>query len=160
MSESARRLHLMSGLIMLGTFLAGGVAGAGLYATLKPEHGPGRGGPRRGPQFLEELDLTADQQTKAKAIFEKHHTAVEAVMSESFPKVRAINDAMDEELKAILTPAQVTKFEELKKRRPRPGERGFGPGGPGGPFGGPPHGPSPDGPPPGEPPPGEGAPPK
>jgi Spy/CpxP family protein refolding chaperone len=136
-----RRLHLWSGLIVLGVFLAGAVAGAGVYAWLRPPAPPMMGPPPGGlPGPLRELNLTPEQREQAKAIFEKHRATVEALIQESFPRVRAAQEQMDRELRAILTEEQARKFDELRARHPpRP------PGGPG--RGGPP----PDGlpPPPG-----------
>jgi Spy/CpxP family protein refolding chaperone len=140
---SARRLHLWSGLIILGVFLAGAVAGAGVFAWLRPPPPPMMGPPPPGelPRPLRELNLTAEQREKAKAIFERHRATVEALIQESFPRVRAAQEQMDRELRAILTEEQARKFDELQARRPpRP------PGGPG--LGGPP----PDGMPPPPPP--------
>ena len=155
--SSTRRIHIWSGLIVLGVFLAGAAAGAGVMAALR------RGGPRFPPPHhdgwfpphLNELDLTEDQQKRAKVIFEKYHAVVEATVKETFPRVRAAQEQMERELRAILTDAQAKKLDEIQAHRPPPRLGGPGLGGPG-PLG---PGPGPRGPPPGFGPPPDGAPP-
>jgi uncharacterized membrane protein len=140
---STRRIHLWSGLIVLCVFLAGAVAGAGLSAWLHPP--PSRPPPPRHgwlPPHLGELELTVDQQKKAQVIFEKYRTIMEDLVQETFPRVRATQDQMEQELRAILTDAQGKKLDEIRARRPPPpsgGPRNHGPPG---------LGPEPDGPPP------------
>jgi len=159
-AEAPSRIHLWSGLIVLGTFLAGGAAGAGLVTWLRPgppHHGPHQPSPGWLPPPLAALDLTVEQQQKAKAIMEKHRPELEAVVRESFPRLRALLDQVDKELRGILTEPQALKFDELKAKRPL-GPEGVPPGfapGAGGPP--PPQGTDlsepPPGPPPGPPPP-------
>jgi hypothetical protein len=139
---TVRRLHLWSGLIVLGIFLAGAFTGAGVYAWLRtpgaPPPPPHAGGV---PPHLLELGLTPDQQQKAQAIFDKHRTDIEAALQLTFPRVRAVQAQMESELRAILTPAQARKLDEIQARRPPPP--------PGGPQNGPPGlGPPPGGAPP------------
>lgn len=115
---SPRRLHLWSALIVLGVFLFGAVAGAGVFAALRPHkmrmHGP------LGWQFerLRELDLTPEQQQKAEAILEKQHRGVQEVIKETFPRIRALEVQTQREMRAILTDAQAKKFEEMSARHP------------------------------------------
>ena len=89
------------------------------------------------PPWLEDLKLTDEQQPAAQKIFDKYHAAMEQMVKESFPRVQAINETMENELRSVLTPEQLARLGEIKKHRP--------------PMGGPHHGPPP-GPPPGEPP--------
>jgi Spy/CpxP family protein refolding chaperone len=94
---------------------------------LRPMEGRG---PHGLPPFLHELDLTDKQEQDARAIFEKHRPELDAILRESFPRVRAVNDRIDAEIRALLTPEQQKKFDELRARRPRhgPGRPGEGPG--------------------------------
>jgi len=118
------RLHLWSGLIVLGTFLAGTAAGAGLVTWLRPplqHHDPREGGL---PPPLGGLGLTPEQQHQARAILERHRPAMEAVLKESFPRLRALREQVDQELKTILTEPQLRKLDEWKARLPQEGESG------------------------------------
>ncbi len=137
--SEARRLHLWSGLIVLSIFLAGAVAGAGVFAWLRPAGRPWRPHHRDLPALFAELELTAEQREKAKGIFDKHRAIVESILKQNFPRVRAADEQTQRELRAILTETQNKKLDEIEARRPPPGRRGhFGwmggpptPGGPG-----------------------------
>jgi hypothetical protein len=76
---------------------------------------------------------------------ERHRPELEGVLRETFPKVQAVHDRIDAELRAILNDAQRVKFDAWKAQRPaRPhgGRPGFGPPGFARPFpGGGPEGP-------------------
>ncbi len=134
---STRRLHLWSGLIVLCVFLAGAVAGAGVLAWLRPPAPPRPPPPRAGwlQRHLSELELTAEQQKSAQALFDKYRATVEAAVQETFPRTRAAQEQMERELRAILTEAQAKKLDEIQARRPppplgglrHPGPPGFGP---------------------------------
>jgi hypothetical protein len=144
---SPRRLHLWTALVLVAVFAAGVATGAGLARAFRP-HGPGPAGPRPPgdglPPFVAELGLSPDQLARARAIAERHRAEIEAVVQETFPRVRAIQDQVDQEIRAILTPEQARRFDELRSRRPW--RRGPPPGSPPGPPG--------DFPPPPPPPPG------
>lgn len=135
MSEARGRLHLWSGLIILGVYLAGAATSAGLFFWLRPHHG--HHGPRGpGGPPLHELDLTAEQQDKARIILDRHHAEIEAMMKESFPKIRESRDRAFDEIRTLLTEDQQKRFDakraEIEKHGP-----GFPPMGP--PPGHPPH---------------------
>lgn len=131
---SVHRLRLWSGLIFLCVFLSGAVAGAGMYAWLRPRSARLPAPPAGAlPPPLRELDLTPQQREQARAIWEKHRGTIEGLLQQTFPQVRAVHEQMEKELRAILTEAQAKKFDELRTRMPRPrGGPGF-PGAPGGP---------------------------
>jgi len=135
---SPRRLHLWTALVLVAVFAAGAATGAGLaWAFRPPGHRPGpaaRRPPGDGlPPFVAELGLSPDQLAQARAIAERHRAEIEAVVQESFPRVRAVQEQVDQEIRAILTPEQATRFDELRSRRPPlpgPGRRGDRPPGP------------------------------
>jgi Spy/CpxP family protein refolding chaperone len=145
---SPRQVRLLTVLLLFGTFVLGAVAGAGLtrWTSLPPPHSPRPAPFLPGPPGA--LRLTPEQEAKARAITDRYRPELEAVWRESMPKVKAINEKMEQELREVLTPEQQKALDEMKAHRPPP---------PGGPMGGPPpHGPPPGGPgapPPGGPPP-------
>lgn len=132
-------------LVVAALFLAGAASGFALRGWLPPPPHP----PGRGPPWLRELDLTAEQRRAAEALFERHRADVDALMRETFPRVRARNEQLERELGALLTEPQRRQLEAIRARRPPFPPGGPGPGGPGDPPGGP-GGPPPglDGPPP------------
>jgi Spy/CpxP family protein refolding chaperone len=152
--RTPRQIRVLTALLLFGTFLLGAVAGAGLlqWNRMPPPH---RGRPvpfLPGPPGA--LNLTPAQETKAREITERYRPELEAVLRENFPKVKAINDKMERELREILTPEQRKVLDEMKAHRP-PLPPGGMPGGmmpPGGPPPGPPLG-EPGSPPGGGPPP-------
>ncbi len=98
-----------------------------------PEHGPGRRGPgQMWERAAKELSLTADQEAKWKEIGQQERTALEAIRNdESIPKEEKRAKAMEamkpfaDQRRAILTPDQQAKFDELRAKM-----RERGPGGP------------------------------
>ena len=93
----------------------------------------GRGYGRHGGFDRPDLNLTADQKTKLKALHESTRQQVEALRSDSTlstqdkeAKLRAIHESSRQQLQAILTPEQ----QQLMKneRHESQGRRGFGHG--------------------------------
>ncbi len=127
--QAARRLRLWSILVIVGVFLAGAVAGAGLFAWLRPgrQWRPHR---RDLPALFSELNLTPEQREKATAIFDKHRAVIESILKANFPRVRAEEEQSNRELREILTDAQRKKLDEIEAR-PRPGRHRGGIGRPG-----------------------------
>jgi hypothetical protein len=155
--RTPRQIRLLTALFLFGTFLLGAVAGAGLsqWNRMPPQHPPRPAPFLPGPPGA--LKMTPAQETKAHEITERYRPELEAVLREHFPKVKAINEKMEKELREILTPEQRKLLDEMKARRPpHPPGGGMILGGrmpPGGPHPGEPGSPPGGGPPPGEPPP-------
>lgn len=108
-------------LVLLGTFVLGGVFGGGLHAWLSPRpHGPGWSRQERGalPRWVRELNLSSEQREKAVAIFEKHRPELQRVFEESWPKARAINETLKTELREVLDEGQRAKLDAWEKAHP------------------------------------------
>ncbi len=143
--RSPREIRLVTALVVLGTFLLGVAAGVGLTRASAPPRPPRPPAPfLPGPPGA--LHLSPEQETKAREITERYRPKLEAVWRESVPKLQALNEQMEEELRELLSPEQRKQLDEMKAHRPPP------PGGP--PMGGPPMGGPPMGGPPPAPPPG------
>lgn len=151
-SPSATRVRLLTAALFVATFAAGTAFGAGLLVAIapRPPHGfahrplpppPAQG---MGPLPLGELGLSPAQDEQARAILDRHRPALEAILRESFPRVRAENERIENEIRAILTDEQRKKLDTLRAARPpRPPFGGLsGPGGPPGPGAPPPPPPS------------------
>ena len=133
-----------AGILVLVVFVLGILVGGvgyrlwgarvfGSTATL-PMRGPqGRGGP---PQpWSVRLGLSPDQQKQLDAIFHEGKPQFDAIQAQMLPlqaQWNALRMQNREKVRAILTPDQQAKFDEMMKQEDSRG-RGRGPGGPGGP---------------------------
>lgn len=132
---SPRTVRLMSAVLLVATFAAGAVTGAGVHrwafnSQSSPRLPPP---PMSAPLPLHELDLTAEQRDKVHAVFERHRPELETILRDSFPRVRAVNEKIEAEVREVLTPEQRTKLDQLKARRPaHHGPPGPPPGAPSG----------------------------
>jgi Spy/CpxP family protein refolding chaperone len=116
-NDAFGRVRLLSGLVLLATFAAGTLVGAGIHRWMRPPHrhpAP----PMHLP--LDELDLAPDQMAKAHDIVDGHRAELEAILRETFPKVRAVHAQIETEVRAILTPAQRDRLDEIEASRPPP----------------------------------------
>lgn len=137
--RTPRQIRLLTALLLFVTFVLGMVAGVGLsqWVRLPPPLPPPPAPFLPGPPGA--LKLTPAQEARAREITERYRPQLEAILREGFPKMKAVNEKMEAELREILSPEQRKLLDEIKARRPPP------------PFGGPMHGGPMQGP--GEPPP-------
>ncbi len=117
-----RRTRLLAAVVLVATFLAGGLAGAGLRHAI---HGC-RGGHEMAdgrplPPPLRGLDLTGDQERQVREVVDRYHPRMEAAMRQTWPVMKPVFDEMAVEIKALLTPEQQAQFEakrqEMEQRR-------------------------------------------
>lgn len=147
-----RTVRMTTALLLVATFGAGTAAGVGLCRWFMHPEPPRHGMHPPGPIPFEELELSDSQRQKVHAVFERHRPELDAILRETYPKVRAITETSKREVRELLTPEQRQRLDQLESRRPpRPpvGRPGFMP--PPGPV---PSHLGPPGPPPFEPPPG------
>ena len=110
MTEGTTKVRIATAGVIIATFLVGAAVGAGGMRLMHPRR---HGGPPMLP--LAELALTADQDRAAKAIIEKRRPELEAILHESFPKVRAIHEDVEREVRKLLTPEQNQHLDQLEK---------------------------------------------
>lgn len=89
--------------------------------SLREDRGPGGpGGREMKKKMLERmsqtLELTEDQKQKVREIFESHEPQMRQLHELAKPKFEAIRNATRAEIRKILTPEQLVKFEELNAR--------------------------------------------
>ncbi|MBI5507699.1 MAG: hypothetical protein HY903_02985 [Deltaproteobacteria bacterium] len=113
-ADRTSRTKLAAGLLLAGTFVAGAIAGAGLLVAF----GPRPPGPPGGLGSLEELDLSAAQEAKARALHERFRPRLEAIFRETMPKVQAVQVEIESELRSLLTPEQQRKLDAMRAARP------------------------------------------
>ena len=117
-STSPRTIRLLTAILLVGMFAAGVVTGGGLswWLTAPPQF-------PHPPRFLgpfSELGLSKQQELKVQRIIEKHRPELEAILHETSPKVRVVFDAIDKEVRALLSPEQQKKLDQIKARLPFP----------------------------------------
>ncbi|HEU5076752.1 MAG TPA: hypothetical protein VFU02_21330 [Polyangiaceae bacterium] len=115
--------------IVLGTFLLGGLCGAGvgyavsqrsLNALVSEDRSEARD-LRRLEAFTRELGLTHDQRERVRGIVERHRPERDRQMRRMFdecgqPLLR-VKDAMDAEIRGLLTADQQRLFDAMRERR-------------------------------------------
>ncbi|PKN55063.1 MAG: hypothetical protein CVU56_23345, partial [Deltaproteobacteria bacterium HGW-Deltaproteobacteria-14] len=112
------RVRWLTALVIAGVFLAGGAAGFGLARWLAPA--PDRMGPPPPPplgRLLDDLGLEGDQRARAAALTDRFEGDIEAIMRETFPRIRALREQAGRELRALLTPEQAARFDALEAKR-------------------------------------------
>jgi Spy/CpxP family protein refolding chaperone len=129
---SPRRVWLLATVALLLTFVAGSLAGA---AWERWHHGPGR---RHGERHLGErmkarYGLSDEQARRVEAIVQKRRPRVDSLMATVQPRLRAMFDSTNAEIRVVLTPEQRAKFDrdqEHRRREHRPPPGAPGPPGP------------------------------
>lgn len=114
--------------IVLGTFALGGLCGGSVgYAWSQRSIGalmsddPGQARDlRRLEAFTRELDLTGEQREQVRLIVERHRPERDRQTKRMFDEcgqaVLREKDAMDAEIRKLLTPEQQPRFEALRER--------------------------------------------
>jgi Spy/CpxP family protein refolding chaperone len=112
-ANSPARARWIGLAVLALVFVAGAVAGAALEHARKPLGGVR---PPGIPPFVEELGLDQDQHAKILEIFERHGPEFEAGLKESFKAMEPTIDAIDAEIRLVLTPAQQAQFDSMRQR--------------------------------------------
>jgi Spy/CpxP family protein refolding chaperone len=117
----------IAALIIFVLGFAAGILALNVYRTLA------RGDRQdRFELMADRLQLTDDQKTKVREIFNDTREQLRALRRESEPRVDEIRRQADGRLQTVLTPEQWQKFQGIRdEMRPRRGGRGGGPRGPG-----------------------------
>lgn len=116
-------------LVLTAVFIIGAAAGAAIWHVILGNHAfmpP----PMMGPLPMRGLNLSAEQQEEMDEIFQAHRPELDAVLAETAPKVRAINEKIEARFLTVLTDEQKKRFDEMKAQRPAGPPFGM-------PFGGP-----------------------
>jgi len=65
------------------------------------------------PPMFHHLDLTPAQRERIVEIMEGGRPRTEAILSEMLPRLRAVTDSIHEEIRGVLTPDQVERWDSL-----------------------------------------------
>ena len=127
----------MKSLKVLLSILALGLVASAPFTHAQDEKAPpaeGQKGGRKGGRMMspeqqvarmdEQLTLTADQKTKIKDILTQAQEKVQALpQEERREKGMEIRQAANKDIRALLTPEQQTKFDEMMARGPGRGKK-------------------------------------
>jgi hypothetical protein len=116
-NELPGSVRLWAAIVLTAVFIIGAASGAALFhACMKREspHHP----PMMGSVPIHELNLSDEQRAQVDKIIESYRPKLDAVLNETFPKVRAINEQIEKEVLVVLTDEQKKQFEKIKARRP------------------------------------------
>jgi protein CpxP len=87
-------------------------------------HGPPPDPAQRTKDLTKQLNLTADQQTKAQSIFESEHSKMDSIRQDDslsqddrHAKMMEIHKGTDTQIRALLDPDQQKKWDEMQAKR-------------------------------------------
>jgi hypothetical protein len=112
MSGRARALVLL-----LAVFAAGVTAGVTADRMMQPGMLYKTRLESRLPEILDRLGLTPAQRIAADSILGRSDPRVDAMMREMAPRVAAIADSVQADIRRLLTPAQAAKLDSLSGNR-------------------------------------------
>jgi len=127
--ESLGRVRAQGLALLLVTFAVGVLGGMALERVRTARRTPPppvdrvRMGPGVMPPMFERLDLTAEQRERIDAILRQSRPLTDSVLQSSLPRLRAIRDSVRLQVRAVLTPEQQERFDEMERRW---GDRGPG----------------------------------
>lgn len=102
--------------LLVAVFAAGAVAGWGYQAWADSRDG-GRSRPRGLDATVDylgrELTLSPAQRDSVRAAFERHKPEMDALWQSVHPKFDSLRAQVRSEIRAQLTPAQQTKYQEM-----------------------------------------------
>ena len=78
----------------------------------------------RFEQMMDRLQLSAEQKTQVRQIFDDTRSRLDALRRESEPRVDEIRRQTDERLQQVLTPEQWRQFQQMKEEGRGSGRRG------------------------------------
>jgi Spy/CpxP family protein refolding chaperone len=118
-----RRVWLLGTLVLVLTFLAGGLAGAA-WDRFHRHGDESRGGRGGGPRHFVEMlkhryHLTDQQAQRIDVIVARRRPRVDSLMATVQPQLRAAFDSTNAEIRVVLTPRQRAKFDQDQERRRR-----------------------------------------
>jgi hypothetical protein len=128
MSSRTRAAVLLGAMFLLGLVV-------GFFGGRLLHRGPF--GPRPGPptptamanRLGRRLNLRPEQRDSVRAILERHRPAMDSLWGDFRPRIRAVEETVQQEITAQLDPGQREKFAQLRRRfeRMRPAAPGGGP---------------------------------
>ncbi|CAN5335448.1 hypothetical protein BH24GEM2_BH24GEM2_06180 [soil metagenome] len=120
------RSKILGAILLIATFVAGGLAGAASLRVLNAAeptpalppgshcHGPHEKG---GGKWLEQLDLSAEQRTRVEQIMERRRAQMGVFWENEGSRLRVLVDSTRNEVRSVLTPGQRAEYDRLRAER-------------------------------------------
>ncbi|HLG18054.1 MAG TPA: hypothetical protein VJH03_26670 [Blastocatellia bacterium] len=118
--ESRATSKTKAGFVVLAIFVIGFAAGGLSMNLYLRAGGPGpRGNPREFilKKMTDELALAPEQREQIGAVLDETFSRYSEIRKEMEPRMTAVRQQGREKIRAILTPQQVPKFEEMLRRQ-------------------------------------------
>ena len=100
----------------LAGLLVGGIAGRFVSPWAHRKMGPEKKEARILKRFTSELKLSAEQEEKVRAVLQEKHRQMEPLFKEVHSKFDLVRNSTADEIRKVLTPEQLPKFEAMHKR--------------------------------------------
>ena len=112
--STAARTRTLAAVILVATLVAGFALGWGMSRwSLERSM---RGHNRRGPHFLDALNLSAAQHARIDSILVRRRAQMDAFWKGPGMQLRALVDSTRSEIRGVLTPAQQREFDAARAR--------------------------------------------
>ena len=106
----------VSGFIVLGLLATAGLSGSALAMGERGEHRPEMRH-RMFERLAKRLELTDQQKARVETILKTKMDQMRKIHEQVRPRIEAIRQSTDQEIRALLTPAQQVKYRELLEER-------------------------------------------
>lgn len=122
----ARRARILGAILLAVVFVGGAFSGAAVDRLIVDGGGerPARVEPCRDDDrdrdrghLIDQIDLTPEQRARVDQILERRRTQLDSFWVQARPQLRAIIDATQEEIRAIMTPEQRAQYDRLRAER-------------------------------------------
>lgn len=106
------KARLLSIVLLLAVFLTGGLVGAAMSSSAFAGVAPAMTEPDT-PGGLAELGLSSDQRDEIDAIMARYQPTADSIASNSIARLQSLLDQVDADVRELLTPDQLTLYDEM-----------------------------------------------
>jgi hypothetical protein len=115
---SGRHAQILSGVLLLTVFLAGGMVGA-VMSTVAMADEPATPEVVAPTPGLSELGLSTGQKEAIEAVMARYQPAVDSLVGAAIGDLNALVREIDSNVRSLLTAGQVQAYDEMLAKQPR-----------------------------------------
>jgi len=116
--DDSSRVWVLSTILLLAVFLAGSLTGAATF-----DGSQSLGAAQRisvgSPPGLSALDLSPGQRASLDEIVARHQPTADSIIQAAMADLTSLMDSMNVEVRAVLSPDQITVFDSIRAEAPR-----------------------------------------